>query len=591
MKAFMVFLTFGVCSFAVAQTWDKSVTGIDKLDSLEVIYTLNGNKIELAQIKRYKGLFFLEMGNLKQDGSEGASVRLLKESADLFLSEGDSLNYYITDVNIIHFRSQIQRYAPATASKLTKAAVYFEKMKIWNELIATQSLLIKHALFLGNFQQAIEHGQSSEALIKKHFTKATAEDTLMRARLFHHLSYMYLDLYQKHTKKDIYLSKSQYYIHQCQQHFTKNASIYGWIYPLNGYALGLIEEFRGNYSKAIKYYAEFEPTIPEYSKFDRIRLYNHLQHCHYHLKNYALAQTYISKNQALTDSIEIDKNRYVMDYGISNHALSNRDVESLLTNERAENARIVAENSAQFLWIILISLGSLMIYLIQKQAYKNNRNKLLLETTRAHLQKESTIRILELQEQERKHIAQELHDSLGGMLAIAKLNAENVQASPSEENMRNLISLLNESQNELRQIIDHFQMPALGHIQLTDMMSDWVSKLKQWNPAINFQFQYSGREAGSDLMRQQLFRVAQELIYNAIKHAQASSIHLELNFFEENAILLIQDNGNGFDTTLPNKGSGLTNINSRLALFKGHIDFFANEPAGTCVMVHIPLVI
>lgn len=591
MKAFWVFLTFGVCSLAVAQTGDTSIAGIDKLDSLEIIYTLNGNKIELAKIKSYKGLFFLEIGRFKQDGSEGASLRLLKESADLFLAKGDSLNYYITNVRIIYFNSQIQRYAPATASKLMKAAAYLEKAKSWNELITTQSLRINHAMFLGNFQQAIEYGQSSEALIKKHFKKSTSEDTLMRARMFHYLTFMYLDLYQKHTKSDYYLSKSQYYLHQCQKNYTQNASIFAWIYSLDNYTLGLIEEFRGNYLKAIAYYTKFESDNAQFDKFDRIRLYNHLQNCHHHLKNYALAQTYILKNQALTESIEIDRNRYVMDYGISNHSLTKRDVESLLTNERAENARIVAENNAQFLWIILISLGSLIIYLIQQQAYKNNKNKLSLETTRARLQKESTIRILELQEQERKHIAQELHDSLGGMLAIAKLNAENVQALPSEENMLSLISLLNESQNELRQIIDHFQMPALGHLQLTDMMSDWVSKLKQWNPAINFQFQYSGLEAGSDLMRQQLFRVTQELIYNAIKHAQASSIHLELNFFEENAILLIQDNGNGFDATLPNKGSGLTNINSRLELLKGHIDFFANEPAGTCVLVHIPLVI
>lgn len=590
MKAIVMFLTFGVYSLAVAQTWDQAVNSIDKLDSLEVIYTLNGNKRELAKIKSYKGLFFLEMGRINQSETEGASLRLLKESADLFLAEGDSLDYYITDVRIIHFNSQIQRYAPTTASKLTKAAAYLEKTKSWNELITSHSLLIRHAVFLGNFQQAIKYGQSSEALIKKYFTKATAEDTLMRARLYHHLTYMYLDLYQSHKKSKDYLQKSQYYLRHCQQHFTKKATIFAWIYPLNDYALGLIEEFSGNYLQAIKHYAKFEPTIPKYNKFDFIRLYNHLQNCHYGLKNYALAHAYLLKNQALTESTEIDRNRYVMDYGISNHALSKRDVESLLTNERAENARIVAENSAQFLWIILISLGSLIIYLIQQQVYKNKKNKLIVETTLANLQKENTTQILELQEQERKHIAQELHDSLGGLLAIAKLNAENVHAIPSEENMLNLIGLLNESQNELRQIIDHFQMPTFGQLQLTDMMCDWVSKLKQWNPKIDFQFQYSGQEAGSDLMRQQLFRVAQELIYNAIKHAQASTIHLELSFFEDNAILLIQDNGKGFDASQTKKGRGLTNINSRLGLLKGHIDFFANAPKGTCVLVHIPLV-
>jgi signal transduction histidine kinase len=495
------------------------------------------------------------------------------------------------NVQIIGYNSEIQRYASTTASTLTKAAAYLEKSKKWNELISTYSLLIRHALFLDNFQQAISYGQSSEAFIKKYFTKATPEDTLMRARLYHSLTFMYLDLYQQYKKSDDYLQKSEYYLGLCQKHFTKNASIFAWIYPLNDYATALIEEFRGNYLKAIKYYAKFAPTIPKYRKFDFIRLYRHLHICHYGLKNYALANAYLLKNQALVDDVEIEMNRYIMDYGISSHALSKRDVEILLTNERAENARIEAENSAQLLWIILISLGSVIIYLIQQQVYKNKKDKLIVEATLANLQKENTTQILELQEQERQHIAQELHDSLGGMLAIAKLNAENTYAIPSEENMLNLIGLLNESQNELRQIIDHFQMPTFGKVQLTDMMSDWVSKLREWNPTINFQFQYSGQEIGSDLMRQQLFRVTQELIYNAIKHAQASIIHLELNFFEDNAILLIQDNGIGFDVTQPNKGRGLTNIHSRLGLLKGHINFFANEPTGTCVLIHIPLII
>lgn len=590
MKALLVFLTFGIYSLVSAQTWDKSVASIDKLDSLEVIYTLNGNRIELAKIKSYKGLFFLEMGSLNQGGLEGTSVRLLKESADLFLAEGDSLNYYITDVRIIYFYSQIQKYSPATASKLTKAASYLEKTKIWNELIATKSLLIKHALFLGKFQEAIKHGQSSEELIKKYFTKATSEDTLMRARLFHNLTYMYLDLYQKYKKSDDYLSKSQYYLRQFQKNFTKNSSIFAWIYSLDNYTLGLIEEFRGNYLKAIAYYAKFESDNPQFDKFDRIRLYNHLQNCHHHLKNYALAQTYVLKNQALTDSIEIDRNRYVMDYGISNHALSKRDVESLLTNERAENARIGAENRTQLLWIILISFGSVIVYLVQQQFYKNKQNKLAIETALAKLQKENTTQLLEVQEQERQYIARELHDSLGGMLAIAKLNAENVYAIPSAENMKNLIGLLNESQKELRQIIDHFQMPTFGNIQLTDMMSDWIAKLKQWNNPIDFQFHYSGEERGTNLMQQQLFRVAQELVYNAIKHSQASAIHLELNFFEDNAILLIQDNGSGFSLENAHQGHGFSNINSRIGLLKGYIEVSPNTPVGTCVLVHIPII-
>ncbi|MFN8344143.1 MAG: histidine kinase [Spirosomataceae bacterium] len=589
MKALTVFFIFDVY-FLAAQTRNNLPFDIEKLDSLEVVYTLAGNKVELAKIKSQKGLFFLEMGNLNRDVSEGASMRLLKESAELFLSEKDSTNYYITDVRIIHFNAGWQMYAPTTTSRLIKAAAYFERTKHWTELIDTYALLLESAVALHQFSTAVENGQASEVLIKTYFTKATPEDTLNKARLYHYLTYLYLELYQKHTKSEEYLRKSQYYIDECRKNFTEKASIYGWIYPLNGYALGLIAEFKGNYKKAIEYYAQFEFAIPPYNKFGRIKLNYHFQYCHYQLKNYALAQAYVLKNKALTDSVEIAKNRYVMDYGISGHDLSGRDVESLLTNERTENARIVAENRTQWLWIILIFLGSLMIYLIQQQVYRNKQNKLALEAAVINLQKENTVKLLEVQEQERQYIARELHDSLGGMLAIAKLNAENVQAMFSAENMHHLIGLLNESQNELRQIIDHFQMPTFGHIQLTEMMSDWIAKLQQWNPGIQFYFHCSGREGGSELIRQQLFRVAQELVYNAVKHANSSAIRLELNFFEDNAILLVQDNGVGFSLTNPREGRGMVNVNSRLQLLNGYIEFFPNTPTGTCVLVHTPLI-
>ncbi len=573
----------------MAQSQDSINKTIDTLDASEIVYTLSGNKAELARVKNEKGLIFLEIGNFGKGHpiGEGASLRLLKESADLYQTIGDSLHYYSVLRSVAHFYSTLYKFDHYTIAQLESVSTYFKHQKDWSQYIDNQTTLMDYSVGLKMFHKSIEYGKQCEMLIKNELNKATFEDTLLRARLYSHLTFLYLKLYQQHTPDPSYIKKAQYYTHQCQNNFTPVSS-YSWVHRLNNYALGLTEEFSGNYEKALAYYKLYEPTVPQTEKYSIYQLYSHFQFCYYKLKQYDLAQKFTVKNNELMESVYLDNVHYAMDYGISGHDLTEQDVEILLNKQRAEDARIVAEKRTRWLWIILISLSSLVAYLLQRQAFKNKKNKLALATTLANLQKENTTKILELQEQERQYIAQELHDSLGGMLAIAKLNAENVQAIPSAENMNNLVSLLNESQNELRQIIDQFQTPTFGQINLTDMMSDWISKLRQWNPKIDFQFQHSGQESGTDLMRQQLFRVAQELVHNAIKHANASVINLELNFFEDNAILLIQDNGIGIDTTQSNSGQGLENIHSRLKLLKGYIEFFANIPSGTCVLVHIP---
>ena len=87
-----------------------------------------------------------------------------------------------------------------------------------------------------------------------------------------------------------------------------------------------------------------------------------------------------------------------------------------------------------------------------------------------------------------------------------------------------------------------------------------------------------------------LFRMVQEALNNAIKHAKAKNISLQLNYTPEMFTLTVQDDGTGFDTTvMQNKnGIGLTSMQNRATLIGGHFSIRSSEKDGTSITIELP---
>ena len=78
-----------------------------------------------------------------------------------------------------------------------------------------------------------------------------------------------------------------------------------------------------------------------------------------------------------------------------------------------------------------------------------------------------------------------------------------------------------------------------------------------------------------------IYRIVQEQLNNVLKHAQASSVNIQLNTAGDHVNLLIEDNGKGFDTNAQRKGIGITNIISRAELFNGKVKI-DSSPGNGC---------
>jgi signal transduction histidine kinase len=194
-------------------------------------------------------------------------------------------------------------------------------------------------------------------------------------------------------------------------------------------------------------------------------------------------------------------------------------------------------------------------------------------------------KLITTQEQERQRIAQDLHDDLGSTLSMLKN-----KLSESNETFDNqLLTEMNYADKavlDLR-IISHNLMPVLFLQKGLKLAVQEFVNLN--NIKNNIHFITSGNEKKLDWeIELSIFRIAKELLNNALKHAKASNIEVQLIYFEKFLYLSVEDNGVGFLNNDPEiKGIGLKNITLRVNYLNGKMDKESSNK-GTLIAIEIP---
>jgi signal transduction histidine kinase len=201
--------------------------------------------------------------------------------------------------------------------------------------------------------------------------------------------------------------------------------------------------------------------------------------------------------------------------------------------------------------------------------------------------------MLEGQESERKRIATDLHDSLGGLLAAAKMRLENLSgkmpALGQNEEFSKIKDLLNDTIAETRQISRNLQPGSLHQFGLMKAVRDLVVRFRgEGGPVIDFQ--HFGEFSGIDhTIALNCYRIVQELLQNSIKHAQSTEILVQLTRTENELVLLVEDNGIGYDPKNITKGMGTDNLSQRVQFIHGEMSIQAAKGQGASTMVTVPL--
>ncbi len=203
--------------------------------------------------------------------------------------------------------------------------------------------------------------------------------------------------------------------------------------------------------------------------------------------------------------------------------------------------------------------------------------------------------IMETQESERKRIAGDLHDRIGSMLATVKLqfkSAEQVARNTQPDlaaKMAEAATLLDEITAEVRRISHNMESGVLAKFGLAAALSDLATQLNQTS-LINISFANNLRGVSlSDKTEVTLYRCCQELVTNAIKHASAHEIGIELNGDATHVNMMVTDNGKGFKPSEIKEGMGMKQIRNRVQILNGTVNIDSHQQAGTTIIIEIPL--
>ena len=207
--------------------------------------------------------------------------------------------------------------------------------------------------------------------------------------------------------------------------------------------------------------------------------------------------------------------------------------------------------------------------------------------------------IFTTQQSEQKRVADDLHDSLGQELSMTKLMISNLK-NLTESNPKSLelistcTEILDSSIKHLREICFNLMPSVLTRGGLNMAISDMVRKLE-----VHDQLQVSfEKNATIDRMDADLeivmYRIAQEFINNMIKHAEATTLIIELNLEEkENKVsLLLKDNGKGFEMQRLDRigeNRGYQNLQSKVKAFNGELLMESAIGKGTSTFVKFPI--
>jgi signal transduction histidine kinase len=392
-----------------------------------------------------------------------------------------------------------------------------------------------------------------------------------------------------------------------------------WKEALNYLKLSLEDEDYNNASSGIKL-INLGKTYTELNDFPNAEKFLDLgiENCIFHNQYLFLSEGYYHKSNLFASKKDYEKAlenfKLYKTYQdtVFNEQKSNQiaymqvkfeteEKEKLLLEE--QHKKQVAENNNLQLDLklttrnnLLLLSGALLLLVFFGGYFWIQRNRKLLEAEKNKALIEEKDRglkaVITAQEEERARVARELHDGIVQELTILKNQLQTAIPNTSGETQLLLEKIsqdLNTSSKEVRNISHQLMPMALKELGLVAALQDMLDKVLT-PVSIHFDFEEIGMEHRlSEKIEVSLYRIAQELTNNIIKHSGANQVTLTLNKRGGFITMIVEDNGHGFKTDAKNNGIGLTNISSRINLVHGELKYESNAESGTVTIVRIPL--
>ena len=204
---------------------------------------------------------------------------------------------------------------------------------------------------------------------------------------------------------------------------------------------------------------------------------------------------------------------------------------------------------------------------------------------------------LEVQEEERKHLARELHDELGQCLTAIQADAELIKDIAREDDAKiktsaeAIMDVSSHVYDVVHSMMHRLRPSILDNLGLIEALKDEIDAWNRRNMDVHCHFIHDGELSGlGERTNISIYRIIQECLTNIIKHANAKHVNIKLNSSEDKLHLTIDDDGVGMDTnTSRNLGLGLIGMRERIQALDGTFSYKTSPDDGFSILIYIPL--
>ncbi|MEQ9166530.1 MAG: sensor histidine kinase [Fulvivirga sp.] len=346
------------------------------------------------------------------------------------------------------------------------------------------------------------------------------------------------------------------------------------------------------------YLSQFDTTVTHKSNFQYKALYFFYGSVYDTLTgNYKSAYNKFMRYDLVLDSFKRYKYNDLLNELETIYQTAEKEKQILEEQQKAQTSRnwlVVA--------IVALILGTGIAILVQKNTAKKRQlaeQEVLLKQQRVeNLLKEQELASIDAmiagQEKERQEVANELHDDLGGLMASIKLHFNSFKKEPDEKT-NNLYSktesLIDEAYQKIRAIAHAKNSGVIAKHGLLKSINEMAQKVSIANNLTINVNDHGLDDRLENTMELTLFRVIQELITNIVKHSNASEANIHLTKHPDYLNIMIEDNGDGFDTagiTTRSQGMGLKSVDKRISHLGGSMNIDSEIGRGTTIIIEVP---
>jgi two-component system NarL family sensor kinase len=395
------------------------------------------------------------------------------------------------------------------------------------------------------------------------------------------------NLYRRMGKLDLALE----YVQKAVNHYreTKNMDRL----PATIRTLGQIYNRQKKYDLALACLLESQEIGVREKQTDGIQfLYEDIAQIYENQRDYKNSLKYYKKYMILRDSI-YNNQKSIQIFELETKYQAEK--------KQAEIEKLTLVKRQGTLVIYILIAAFLIVSLFGWNYFRNIRSKKIIadqkleikEKQLLELEKERQLTaaksVLQGEEAERSRLAGDLHDGLGGLLTGVKLKLSSMKENSiiTSENLAHFnhaLDLLDTSITEMRRVAHNLMPETLMHYGLQTALSDFIKQVEPEGLPIIRCSTFGANLRYEKEIEITLYRIAQELVTNAIKHADAKQIDIQLFTEKDRICVQVNDNGIGFDPEgldLLKTGKGLKNIRDRVTAFNGRFELISQTGKGT----------